>query len=95
MMPTDAPRSARLEARLPPDTLAVVRRAAEIQGRSVSDFVVEAAEQAARRAIEETHTLRLTAEDQRAFVDLLLQPPEPNAALQRAKAHHERLIGPA
>lgn len=88
------PRSARLEARIHPDTLAVVRRAAELQGRSVSDFVAAAAEEAARRTIEETQIVRLAAEDQRAFVDLLLNPPAPSPALERAKGHHERLIGP-
>lgn len=88
------PRSARLEARIHPDTLAVVRRAAELQGRSVSDFVAAAAEEAARRTIEETQIVRLAAEDQRAFVDLLLNPPAPSPALERAKEHHERLIGP-
>jgi len=40
MMPHDANRTARLEARISPDTLAVVKRAAELEGRSVSDFVV-------------------------------------------------------
>jgi uncharacterized protein (DUF1778 family) len=33
-------RSTRLEARLSPETLAMVKRAAEIEGRSVSDFAV-------------------------------------------------------
>ena len=39
-------RSTRLEARIAPDALAAVKRAAEIQGRSVSDFVVAAAQEA-------------------------------------------------
>ena len=39
-----------LEARITREALAVVRRAAEIQGRSVSDFVVAAAQEAAEKA---------------------------------------------
>mgnify|MGYP000511749545 CR=1 FL=1 len=39
----DVTRTARVEARIAPDALAVVRRAAELQGRSVSDFLVAAA----------------------------------------------------
>lgn len=85
-------RSARIEARIAPEALAVVRRAAELQGRSVSDFVVAAAEEAAQRTIEETHLIRLAMEDQRRFVDLLLNPPEPSPALVRAKEAHARLI---
>ena len=41
--------TARLEARIAPEALAVVRRAAEIQGRSVSDFVVAATQEAAQK----------------------------------------------
>jgi uncharacterized protein (DUF1778 family) len=85
-------RSARLEARITPDALAIVKRAAELQGRSISDFVVAAAREAAQRTIEENHLLRLSAEDQRRFVELLLDPPAPAPALERAKRAHARLI---
>ena len=37
MAATETTRTARVEARIAPDALAVVRRAAELQGRSVSD----------------------------------------------------------
>ncbi len=91
-MPREHGRSARIEARIAPDALAVVKHAAEIQGRSVSDFVVAAAQEAAHRAIEEAHLIRLSMEDQRRFVDCLLNPPEPSPALLRAKEAHARLI---
>ncbi|MGN4155815.1 DUF1778 domain-containing protein, partial [Burkholderia gladioli] len=41
----------RFEARVEADVLSVIRRAAEIQGRTMSDFVVSAAREAAQRAI--------------------------------------------
>lgn len=85
-------RTARLEARIAPETLAMVRRAADLEGRSVSDFVVAAARQAARRTIEETQLLRLAVEDQARFVDALLHPAAPSGALRRAKTAHEALI---
>jgi uncharacterized protein (DUF1778 family) len=91
-MPRNPSRTARIEARIAPDALAVVKRAAEIQGRSVSDFVVAAAREAANRTIEEAHLIRLTVEDQRRFVDLLLDPPPPVPALERARKAHARLI---
>jgi uncharacterized protein (DUF1778 family) len=87
-----ATRTARLEARITPDALAIVKRAAEIQGRSVSDFVVAAAQDAARRAIEETQIIRLSIEDQRALIEALLDPPEPTPALKRAAERHSRLV---
>ena len=85
-------RSDRLEARIHPDTLRLVKRAAEIQGRSVSDFVVAAAEQAARQAIEDNQVLRLSVEDQLRFAELLLNPPKPTPELERARIAHEKLI---
>ena len=92
VMPQEPARTARLEARIAPDALAVVKRAAEIQGRSVSDFVVAAAEAAAHRTIEETQIIRLSVEDQRAFAEAILNPPEPTPALKRAAERYRRLV---
>lgn len=91
-MSRESARSARIEARIAPDALEVVKRAAEIQGRSVSDFVVSAAEEAANRTIEEAAVIRLSAEGQRAFAEALINPPKPVAGLRRAFAAHRRLI---
>jgi uncharacterized protein (DUF1778 family) len=85
-------RTARIEARIAPDALAIVKRAAEIQGRSVSDFVVAAAQEAAHRTIEETQIIRLSVEDQRAFAEAILNPPEPTPALKRAAARYRQLV---
>jgi uncharacterized protein (DUF1778 family) len=92
MTARQSPRSTRLEARISPDALAVVKRAAEIQGRTVSDFVVAAAQDAAQRTIEETQVIRLSVADQRALAAAILDPPEPTPALNRAKDAHRRLI---
>jgi len=92
MMPQEPTRTARLEARIAPEALAVVKRAAEIQGRSVSDFVVAAAQEAAHRTIEETQIIRLSVEDQRAFAEAILNPPEPTPALKRAAERYRRLV---
>ena len=91
-MPSTPSRTSRIEARITPDALAIVKRAAEIQGRSVSDFVVAAAQEAAQRTIEETHIIRLSVEDQQRFVELLLNPPPLAPALERAKQAHTQLI---
>ncbi len=91
-MVKDQNRTARIEARIAPDALAVVKRAAELQGRSVSDFVVAAAQEAAARAIEETQIIRLAVEDQRAFADAILNPPPPSANLARAAEAFRTLI---
>lgn len=92
-MPTaDSTRTARIDARIAPDVLAVVRRAAEIQGRSVSDFVVAAAQEAAHKTIAEAHIIRLSVQDQQRFAELLFDPPGPTPAMVRARKAHARLI---
>jgi uncharacterized protein (DUF1778 family) len=79
---------ARLEARLPASIYALLKRAAELKGRSLTDFVVSAAQDAALRAIDDDGVIRLCAEDQVRFANALLNPPEPNAALQQAMSQH-------
>ncbi len=87
-----SPRTTRVEARIAPDALAVVRRAAELQGRSVSDFLVTAALRDAQRTIEEAQIVRLSLEDQRRFVELLVNPQPLAPAMERALAQRKRLI---
>lgn len=85
-------RTARVEARIAPDALAIVRRAAEIQGRSVSDFLVAAALKDAQRTIEDAQIIRLSVADQQRFADLLLNPPALAPAMKRAIKARKRLI---
>lgn len=85
-------RTARIEARIAPDALAIVKRAAEMQGRSVSDFVVAAAQDAAHRMIEQTQIIRLSVADQQMFVDAILNPSPPSDAMRRAAAAYRDLM---
>ena len=91
-MPQEPTRTARIEARISPDALAVVKRAAEIQGRSVSDFVVAAAQEAAHRTIEETQIIRLSVEDQRALAEAILNPPPLAPAMERAIERYRKIV---
>jgi uncharacterized protein (DUF1778 family) len=91
-MPTQQARTARIEARISPEMLSVVKRAAELQGRSISDFVVAAAQEAAQRTIDETSIVRLSVEDQRLMLDSILNPPEPSKALRKAFDAYRRLV---
>ena len=85
-------RTARLEARITREALAVVRRAAEIQGRSVSDFVVAAAQEAAQKAVSEIEVIRLSRAAQEKFTELLIAPPALRPALKKAFDRHRALV---
>src|SRR6202142_483214 len=92
-MKQDTPPTARLEARLPQDVLVRLKRAAEIQGRTLTDFVVAAADEAACRAIQETEIIRLSLEGQRQIAAAILNPPAPSPALKRAAKRYRELFG--
>jgi uncharacterized protein (DUF1778 family) len=88
-------RTARVEARIAPDALAVVRRAAELQGRSISDFLVAAALKDAYQTIEDAQIIRLSVDDQQRFAELLLHPPVLAPAMRRALKARKRLVADA
>ncbi|HEY8872714.1 MAG TPA: DUF1778 domain-containing protein [Stellaceae bacterium] len=91
-MPQQQSRTARIEARITPDGLAIVKRAAEIQGRSLSDFVVTAAQEAAYQTIERVEIIRLSVEDQRLFAEAILNPPPLAPAMERAIERYRRVV---
>jgi uncharacterized protein (DUF1778 family) len=95
MSETATATAARLEARLPIEVMVRLKRAAEIQGRTLTDFVVAAADEAACRAIEQTEIIRLSIEGQRQIADAILNPPEPNEAWRKAVKRHRELFGAA
>ena len=83
---------ARLEARISTDLHSMLKRAAELQGRTITDFVVSAVQDAAQQAIERAEVIRLSLADQDCFAQALLSPPEPSPALKRAFARRLSLI---
>lgn len=85
-------KTTRIATRLSPYVKEVIERAAQIEGRSVSDFVVEAARQAAERSLERAEMFKLCLEDQRAFAEAILNPPDPTDAMRQAFQAHGELI---
>jgi uncharacterized protein (DUF1778 family) len=84
--------TARLEARISPELHALLKRAAELQGRTMTDFVVTAVQEAAQRAIQQAEIIRLSLADQECFAQALLSPPKPAPALKRAFARRRKLL---
>ena len=85
-------RAERLEARISRDQKELFQRAAELQGRTLTDFVVTNLQQAAVRTIEETQLIRLSADDSRMFAETLLDPPAPNRKLRAAARRYMKII---
>jgi uncharacterized protein (DUF1778 family) len=81
-------RSERVEARVTPEQKKLLERAAALEGRSLTDFVLTSAQTAAADTISRHELLRLTPADQEVFVAALLKPPAPNKALRAAAARY-------
>jgi len=88
-------KSARLDTRITPELQEQLRRVAEIQGRSLSDYVTTTLRAAVQQDLVEIEAVRLSREGSERFAAALIDPPDLAPALQRAFAHHRRLVRPA
>ena len=83
----------RFDARLNEDQKTLIQRAADIEGRTMTDFVLHSAETAAERTIAERAMLIMSARESEAFVDAILHPAEPGPVLRTAARHYRTAIG--
>jgi len=72
----------RIVARVNAEQKRLFQRAAALQGRSLSDFLVDSAQDAAQRAIRDAEVMVLGARNSAAFVAGLLDPPPINDRLR-------------
>jgi uncharacterized protein (DUF1778 family) len=92
-IPPEVERGARLEARVSVTQKALLQRAATLSGRSLSEFVVSSAQEAAAKVIQEHESVKLTRAEQAAFVQGLLNPPAPSPRLRKAAKTYKQMIG--
>lgn len=86
-------RAERLETRVTAEQKSLIERAAALQGRSLTDFVLTSVQDAARRAIEEHQQLALSVRDSEAFVDALLNPKPVNDRLRDTVRRYRERAG--
>jgi uncharacterized protein (DUF1778 family) len=92
-MPTTAIRKVeRIEARVNAETKALCQEAANLEGRSLTDFIVASALESARRVIRERELLDLSRRDRKALVASLLNPPAPNRRLRDAARYYDQVM---
>ena len=75
---------ARLDIRASVTQKALIEQAAALEGRSVSEFVLAYVQPVAERTVQDRQILELSARDSARFIEILLNPPEPNARLRAA-----------
>jgi len=82
---------ARLDTHFSTELHLLLIRAAENQGRTVTDFVAESLRAAGLKVVAEATVLCPSVEDQARFVEALLNAPEANRALVCAFERRIRL----
>ncbi len=87
-----APKNERIEARVTAEIKRTIAHAAQLAGRSITDFVLESVRKSAHETILEHEVIRLNADESRAFVRALQHPPKPNAKLRAAFASHRKHV---
>lgn len=83
----------RIDARLTAEAKQQIDQAAALQGRSISDFMVQAALKEASRVIEEQRIIRLTVEESVALAELMTSEPRVSEASVAAMRRHNEIIG--
>jgi uncharacterized protein (DUF1778 family) len=82
----------RLEARVTPRLKRLFQQAADLQGVTLSDFLIQSLRQATVQTVQEHEVLRLSARDSLHFTKALLAPPKPSARLRAAARRYRRVV---
>jgi uncharacterized protein (DUF1778 family) len=90
IMDTALPKQDRIGARVPHEVYETLRRAAELSGATVNQFLVQAALKEAQVVIEREDVIRLSAREWNWLLDLMENPPKPNAKLKAAMKRHQK-----
>jgi uncharacterized protein (DUF1778 family) len=91
----DMVRDRRLELRVAKNEKDMIERAAALSGSSTTDFVRSTMLVASERAVREREVLTLTSEGAAAFVEAIMNPPEPNENLRALVREAQEIPGQA
>ena len=92
-MPSIAIKSARLDARITPELQEQLQRIAKMQGRSLSEYVINTLRAAVQRDAVEIEVIHLNREESERVAMALIDPPPLSPAMIRAFEDHRNLIG--
>ena len=85
--------TARLEARVDSELKERWQQAADLEGRTLTDFIISSMQESADRVIERYQRMELSQKDSLMFVETIMNPPEPNAKLIEARKKYQEVMG--
>ena len=89
-MRTATTKQERIGARVPHAVYETLCRAAELSGATVNQFLVQSALKEAQAVIERENSIRLSPRDWNWLLDLMENPPKPNARLKAAMKRYQK-----
>ena len=92
MAQADTVRSERINLRLSETAKRRIERAASVEGKTVSAFIVSSALENAEKTVRRHETVALAREDATRFFDALSDPPPLNDRIRAALEQHARRV---
>ncbi len=88
---TENQKSERIDIRLDLKTKQRIEKAAAIDHRSITSFIISSAKESADRVLQRGDQMVLSDKDWNTFHNALSQIPKPNKALKKAAARYKTL----
>ena len=83
-------KAARLDIRTTEEAKATIDDAAKFLGTTTSAFVLKTVMEKAILILQQAQSIQLNTKEQRRFLELLENPPEPNENLKRLFKKHQK-----
>lgn len=83
----------RMNIRMTDEARAIIERAALLEGRTMSDFVLASAVEKARETVAAHQQIVLSQRSGEIFAEAITNPPAPSAALRAAIADYRTFTG--
>lgn len=90
-MQTEAIKTSHLNIRISELSKNVLQRAADLEGDTLSHFVISQALEGAYKLLSESQTLSLTPQEQMRFFQLLERPPTMSSNLSKAIKRYKEI----
>jgi uncharacterized protein (DUF1778 family) len=84
-------KASRLEARISSEQKELFQRAANFQGRTLTEFVIDSVREKAESVIQDQELITLSARDRKVFINALLSAPFRNKKLRIAAERYLKI----
>lgn len=87
-----APKYERLEARVASTQKALFQYAAQLSGKTLTDFAISALQEVSERIIQTHQIMTLSKQDQEIFIEAIFHPSKPNKSLRDASKRFKKIV---